>query len=306
MTEASLLAVDAGQSGIRCRVVVDGVVTDEFDRSGVRTDLRVLPQMAECAAMAAERGHAPGTMALGVSGLVEDDHATELLDLVAPYGVSQVHMAHDSVSSYLGALGADPGCICATGTGTVTLAVGERSTARVDGWGWSMGDLGSGFWIGQEGLRAGMRAHDGRGPATGMLAAIARDFTSIEGAYVELQADDLRIARIASYAREVLELAAAGDQPCLDVAVRAGQALAEAVAAGLRRVDHLHEPAVCGMGGIFRSELLSQAFDEQLQALVPGARCVQPLGTSLDGAQLLPTLGDDHPLVSSFERAARG
>ncbi|MDT3318074.1 hypothetical protein Q9S71_14695 [Microbacterium sp. KSW4-11] len=46
----------------------------------------------------------------------------------------------------------------------MTLAVGDRDTARVDGWGWTMGDAGSGFWIGREALTAVMRAHDHRGP----------------------------------------------------------------------------------------------------------------------------------------------
>ena len=38
--------------------------------------------------------------------------------------------------------------------------------ARSGGWGWHLGDEGSGFWIGEHAIRNVLRAADGRGPAT--------------------------------------------------------------------------------------------------------------------------------------------
>ena len=89
----------------------------------------------------------------------------------------------------------------ASGTGVVTLAVGRTELARVDGWGYLLGDAGSGYWLGRAALDAVMRAHDGRGDATALSAIAVAEFPDLEHAYIELQADPGRVGRIAAYAR---------------------------------------------------------------------------------------------------------
>ena len=55
------------------------------------------------------------------------------------------------------------------GTGAIALRVRENEVDQVsDGIGWLLGDVGSGFWIGQQVARAGLAALDGRGPATAL------------------------------------------------------------------------------------------------------------------------------------------
>jgi N-acetylglucosamine kinase-like BadF-type ATPase len=66
-----------------------------------------------------------------------------------------------------------PGIALIAGTGSLCLgrnAAGE--TARCGGWGYLLGDEGSGYAIALAGLRAAMRAADGRGPPTDLLAAM--------------------------------------------------------------------------------------------------------------------------------------
>ncbi|MYS50866.1 ATPase, partial [Streptomyces sp. SID6013] len=78
----------------------------------------------------------------------------------------------DAVTAHAGALGGRAGVVLAIGTGSVAVGIGADGTyARVDGWGPLLGDDGSGARIGTAGLRAALRAHDGRGPATALLDA---------------------------------------------------------------------------------------------------------------------------------------
>ncbi|HET9127740.1 MAG TPA: BadF/BadG/BcrA/BcrD ATPase family protein [Propionibacteriaceae bacterium] len=304
MTDA-ILALDCGQSGTRGRLTTGTgeALAPDVDLPAVRTDLPVIEQLAGFAATVIAAGHEVGTVALGVTGLTEDDRPETLLSLLAPHGVTRVALAHDSITSYLAALGADPGVVVASGTGVVTLAVGAERIARVDGWGYIMGDAGSGWWIGREGLVSGMRAFDGRGGSEGMLAAIRRDFGAPTGAYMVLQADPARVQRVASYARLVLDLAAEGDAACRDIVVRAAGELADSAATGLRLVGETDEPRAAGLGGIFRSPLMAESFAAQLAAMVPGARVVPPRGAGLDGAALLARLPGDHPLRTAFSEA---
>ena len=304
MTDA-ILALDCGQSGTRGRLTtgLGDPLAPDLDLPAVRTDLPVVEQLAGFTEAIIDAGHPVGAVALGVTGLTDTDRPETLLALLAGRGVTRVVLAHDSVTSYLAALGAEPGVVVASGTGVVTLAVGTERIARVDGWGYIMGDAGSGWWIGREGLVSGMRAYDGRGGSEGMLAAIRRDFGEPAGAYMVLQSDPARVQRVASYARAVLDLAAAGDADCRDIGVRAAGELADSAATGLRLVGQTDAPRAAGLGGIFRSPLMAESFAAQLAARVPGAHVVPPQGAGLDGAVLLARLPGDHPLRVAFSEA---
>ena len=198
-------------------------------------------------------------------------------------------MAHDSVTSYLGALGDERGVVVASGTGVVTLAVGEKSVARVDGWGNLLGDAGSGYWIGRAALEAVMRAHDGRGPATALTAVALAEFPDLEQAYITLQSDPGRVRRIAQYSRAVADLAAT-DEVAASICDDAARELVLSVATGLERVGEADQasPVVCAIGGVFRADAIASRFTAELRARWPEVDIREPIGSGLDGAALLP------------------
>ena len=300
-----ILALDCGQSGTRGRLTdaAGDPLGPDLDLPAVRTDLPVVGQLAGFASGIIDAGSPVDTVSLGVTGLTEADRPENLLALLRSRGVGRVVLAHDSVTSYLAALGADPGVVVASGTGVVTLAVGAEQIARVDGWGYIMGDAGSGWWIGREGLVAGMREFDGRGGSAGMLEVIRRDFGDPAAAYMVLQSDPGRVQRVASYARTVLDLAADGDPTCHDIVVRAAGELADSAATGLRLVGQIRSPQASTLGGIFRSALMAASFAERLDSRIAGARVVAPRGVGLDGAALLARLPAHHPLRVAFAEA---
>lgn len=302
-----VLALDSGQSGTRGRIVRGTeVVADDLQLPAMVTDHSVIEQLATFIETV-HRDHEVDAVALGVSGLTDADTADLLLDRVRPLGIRRIALAHDSVSSYLGALGADPGVVVAAGTGVVTMAVGADTTARVDGWGWIMGDNGSGWWIGSRGLDAGMRAFDGRtlfGRASeAMLDIIRDDFGDPATAYMQLQADPARVQKVAGYARVVLDLAESGDAACLQIADAAALELATSAVSGLRLVRETNAPRVATLGGIFRSRPVLRAFERHLHELLPGAVRVDARGSGLDGAVVLAGLASDHPLREKFTEA---
>lgn len=292
-----LVAIDAGQTGIRlCFPRPEGTV--EVERPGVRTHEPLAEQWAQALVAAASEASVdlPGTVALGSSGVVTPD-AAPLLALLAPSGVSRVLVAHDSVTSYLGALGDQRGAVIAAGTGTICLAVGDKDTARVDGWGHLVGDAGSAYWIGRTAMEAALRGYDGRRRMTALTDAFRDEFPDIEGAYVELQNDPDRVARIAAFSRRVDELAAS-DRVAGNILDKAAAHLSEAVQAGLKRVDIVGPeiPRVAVLGGVFRSERVTRKFVDYLCLQWPNFALTQPAGTALDGAERLAGLAQDHPL----------
>lgn len=307
MTDAALsLALDAGQTGIKVRIARAG--TEPVDRvfPGVRTDVPLLPQLAEVA-RASAAGSPVAVLTAGVSGLTsaEDDPA-ELRARVHDLAPSRVLLAHDSVTSFLGTLGDQNGAVVASGTGVVTLAVGPAGVARVDGWGYLMGDAGSGFWVGREALDAVMRAHDGRGPATTLTAVVQDRWPDLEDAYVQLQSDPARVSVVAWFA-ETVAAHAATDEVAAGICAAAAEELALSVTTALRRVGTTDAaPLVSAIGGVFRAPAIRGPFEELVRAVHPGVRFEAPHGTGLDGAAALAALADGHPLRELVSESTAG
>lgn len=300
MNATGTLAIDAGQSGIKVRHT-DASGSGEWSAPGIRTDLPLLPQLARVIEQAHEGGRSAERIGLGVSGLTEDEiDAGYLLAAASPIGARSVHLAHDSITAYLGALGDERGVVVAAGTGSVTLAVGAVEIARVDGWGYLMGDAGSGYWLGRAALEAVMRAYDGRGPATALSEVVRADFPDVEAAYIELQADPERVQRIAAYARAVADAAAAGDAVAAAIASAGARELAMSAIAGLRRVGELDAPVsqVRGVGGLFHGEVLGREFIATLRAEMPGADVRLGEAHPLDGAAALADVAPTSALAA--------
>jgi len=305
MTDGGSLAIDAGQSGIKVRHA-DAAGASEWAGPGIRTDLPLLPQLARVMEDAVDAGRSFAEVGLGVSGLTSDEaDAGYLLAVTAQHGVRAVHLAHDSITAYLGALGDDRGAVVASGTGVVTLAVGRTELARVDGWGYLLGDAGSGYWLGRAALDAVMRAYDGRGDATALSAIALAEFPDLEHAYIELQADPGRVGRIAAYARHVADSAAADDAVALAIVSEAGRELAASVIAGLRRVGEADAPAprVRAVGGVFGGTALTAAFTSAVLERLPSAEIRIGEAHPLDGAAALAAVAPTSALAGHIATA---
>lgn len=296
---AATIAIDAGQTGMKVRVRTTTSVGEAL-LPGVRTDQPVLPQIAEAAGrIAVEFGLDIRHLAAGISGLTDAETAHDrVAGLARRAGASRVVVAHDSATSYLGARGTAHGAVVAAGTGVVTLGVGPAGVARVDGWGYLMGDVGSGFWLGREALTAAMRDHDGRGQPTALTASVRQRWPDLEQAYIALQADPARVSIVASFASEVARAGADGDVVALDILRRAADLLAESALTALRRAGVDADPAVCGIGGVFHSPALREGFARALVRGRADARVTPPSGTGIDGVEALLDLPPEHPLAA--------
>lgn len=90
--------------------------------------------------------------------------------IAANPGVARLAIETDAFTMLLGAHGGQPGVIVAAGTGSVGEVLrADGSRSSVGGWGFAVGDEGSGSWLGLRAVRIAQAAMDGRG-ATGSLA----------------------------------------------------------------------------------------------------------------------------------------
>ena len=79
----------------------------------------------------------------------------------------RVHVGTDVQAAFHDAFGEGPGILLMAGTGSIAWGRAEDGrVARVGGWGWLLGDEGSGYAMGLEAMRRVARSADRRAPAT--------------------------------------------------------------------------------------------------------------------------------------------
>jgi N-acetylmuramic acid 6-phosphate etherase len=267
---AVILTVDLGKTA--CRAAAGGRRAEGAGAPGLAAPGGVRAAEAAILAVARELGPVDEVIVGAAGALAAPDAARALGDaLLASLRAERVAVTSDAVIAHAGALNGEPGVVLIAGTGVVALAIGADGALRtVDGWGPWLGDEGSGAWIGAAGLRAALRAHDGRGPSTTLLDAACARF----GAPQTWPAQLTGAAALASFAPDVL--AAEGDAAALAIVRGAAEALAAtARAAG--------DGPVAMVGGLAGVEALREPLD-----LFPAA------ADALDGALRLGAIHEPH------------
>ncbi|MCF8530324.1 MAG: hypothetical protein K9G69_03400 [Candidatus Nanopelagicales bacterium] len=291
--------LDAGQSGVRVRQESHGLQCD-FKYPGLVTSQPLARQIVNLISSHIAAGNqVPTSVHIGATAVANSDTlADQLLQDLAPLGVQSLVLTHDSISGFLGALHFDTGVVIAAGTGIVTFAASETTTARVDGWGNIIGDAGSGFWIGRKALDAALRAHDGRAGRTLLTELAQSEFPDLELAYIELQQDENRVARIANLAQSVISIAEF-DEVARCIVFQATEEMLYSASAALSRIGYsTHDsPAVSWTGNIAKSSLVSEYLEIQFQKSWPNARIIEPFGDPLEGVTLVHKVADGSPLA---------
>jgi N-acetylmuramic acid 6-phosphate etherase len=267
---AVILAVDLGKTS--CRAAAGGRRAEGAGAPGLAAPGGVRAAEGAILAVAHELGPVDDVIVGAAGALAAPEAARALGDaLLASLRAERVAVTSDAVIAHAGALDGKPGVVLIAGTGVVALAIGADGALRTaDGWGPWLGDEGGGAWIGAAGLRAALRAHDGRGPSTMLLDAARARFGAPETWPAQLTG----AAALASFAPEVL--AAEGDAAALAIVGAAAEALAAtARAAG--------DGPVAMVGGLAEVEALREQLD-----VVPAA------GDALNGALRLGAIHEPH------------
>lgn len=222
-----VLGIDAGGTKTRA-LLADASGRVLADATGSGANLRthgelevekVLHELID--ATESRAGVRADAIALGVAGADRpDDHAV-LRSILRRIGFrDRVTVTNDARIAFVAGTQRRVGLALVCGTGSIAWGRnGAGEIARAGGWGWHVGDEGSGFWIGECAMRAALRAADGRGPATTLESAVLAHFD---------------IARIDELVRRVYD----GDYPRSEisrfaVAVEAASRAGDPVATGI-------------------------------------------------------------------------
>lgn len=295
-----MLGLDIGATSTRALLATDTGQRVGTGRAGGGNPNAHGADRAAAALLAALRaalaGHDPALVragALGLAGvhrLVTDPQARAAFEaawreagLCCPYTLFS-----DALVAYAAGTAAPSGTVLIAGTGAVAAAVRDYELDWVaDGHGWLLGDLGSGYWLGREAVRAALSdldAHRPPGPLASLVLTEVLGSAQVAAKPRTTAADLVQTLNagppiaLAAFAPLVMRAYAAGDPAAVDVIRRAADHLTGTVRT-VRPAD-ASTPIVLAGGMLTGGTVLADEVRARLADLWPEAT----IRTAGDGA----------------------
>ena len=279
-----VLGIDAGGTKTVCLLADDqGQVIAESRRGGANLQAvgeleveKVLHEVMEEAI--GSRAIVPAAICLGIAGVDRPDDSAVVDGIMRRIGYkARVVVVNDALVALEAGAPGQAGVVVISGTGSISYGRdGRGQAARSGGWGYVLGDEGSGYWIGRAALRAVLREADRRGPATLLSGMLLKHFgvPQAQGLIHEVYNTNLKPAAIGALAQCVQAAFSQGDQVAIGILRGAADELEASALSVARRLELIGESFVFILaGGIFRAvPWLEQELERRLPLSAPRSR----------------------------------
>jgi N-acetylglucosamine kinase-like BadF-type ATPase len=195
--------------------------------------------------------------------------------------IKQVEVTTDAEIALYAATRGKAGVVVIAGTGSISY--GKNDNGKVEtagGWGPIAGDEGGGVMIARHALQAIAKAIDGRGKPTKLSEAGMQYFrtSTPENLLSAIYAPQIDNARIAGFARYVVETAEAGDRIAIQILKEAGFELGVAAYAVIKKLKLEDRKVPIGyVGSLFKAgNLLTAPLLETIRRIAPKAYLAEP------------------------------
>jgi N-acetylglucosamine kinase-like BadF-type ATPase len=242
----NVLGIDAGGTKTVCLLADEtGAVLAEARGGGANLQAhgeleveKVLHYVMDTAL--GDRDIRPAAICLGIAGVDRPQDADAVREIMRRIGSkTPTLVVNDALVALVAGAGDAPGVVIIAGTGSIAYgcdALGRA--ARAGGWGYLLGDEGSGFWIGRRALSAIVRAADGRAPATQLAELVMARLGLVRPSDLirETYYRDLRRTAIAGLAPLVQQARDNGDAVAAEILKQAAAELGAAASSVITRL----------------------------------------------------------------------
>jgi glucosamine kinase len=220
-------------------------------------------------------------LVVGAAGAGREPERDELRKALRGENVATSVIVTTDIEIALAAAFAEgPGIVVSAGTGSVAVGRDRTGTRhRIGGYGWQMGDEGSGYAIGRASLGAVSRAADGRSPQTALSARLLGATRSESYDDLVRWAAGASPAEVAALAPHVLAVAAAGDPLAQGIVDYAARELSQLAICLVPKMDITPPVPVAVTGGLLAPD---QPLRKTLLAKLSEESVFQPSNTPVD------------------------
>ncbi len=179
----------------------------------------------------------------------------------------------DAVIGHVGAFHDEDGILVITGTGSIVLGRQKDKWERAGGYGYLIGDEGSGYHIAIQGLRAISKMFDGN-HKTALMDAVRQNFgiNNRDDFIHFIYSNEFEPQIIAPF---VLQAADTGDEICRAIVQNDGVLLARQVQLVKNKLA-IKSPPIILSGGLQRKKYYQNIVRESIYKLVPDVRWQSP------------------------------
>ncbi|HEY7056356.1 MAG TPA: BadF/BadG/BcrA/BcrD ATPase family protein, partial [Vicinamibacterales bacterium] len=282
-----VLGIDAGGTKTVCQLANErGEVLAEARRGGANLQAsgeleveKVLHDVMQEAI--GDREIAPAAICLGIAGVDRPEDGRVVSGIMKRIGSkARVLVVNDALVALEAGAPNQAGVVVIAGTGSIAYGRnGRNEAARAGGWGYVLGDEGSGYWIGRAALRAVLREADRRGPKT-RLTSLLLQYFQIERAQDlihEVYHGTLRPSAIAALAQCVHTAFKDGDSVAIGILRGSADELESSALSVARRLDLVGTafPFVLA-GGMFKAvPWLYEELERRLPLASPSSRILR-------------------------------
>ncbi|MFF6017745.1 N-acetylglucosamine kinase [Lysinibacillus fusiformis] len=187
--------------------------------------------------------------------------------------ITTLIIENDAEATLLGVTAGQAGALLIAGTGAIAYAYDGQQIVRAGGWGHRAGDEGSGYWLGQEVVRAIFKMEDGRGEATILKEAVyhslgIQNVTELAEWLFQPSYTNAQLAKMGSFVAQAVEQQ---DACAIQISQQAAQELALLARAVLTKIGYQNGlfPLYCNGGAIKYNPLILKTFTNILAVTHP-------------------------------------
>ncbi|MBP7461169.1 MAG: hypothetical protein KBA26_07750 [Candidatus Delongbacteria bacterium] len=210
---------------------------------------------------------------LGLSGAGREEDRVRIDQALEPLIGNRCRhrlIHHDAFASLMGASAAQNGVIAIAGTGSIVYGIKDQQEVRAGGWGYLLGDEGSGYYIGNLTIRCLLNDYDQLEDAGDIRQSIL-DFyriPTISPIISKIYSSSDPKGMISSCCELVFELAHQGKPTALRIIQQSNWGLARQIQSVFQRLKMDHQ-LLFPTGSLFKNPLMQEYLKSQIHQLDP-------------------------------------
>ncbi|NOU98406.1 N-acetylglucosamine kinase [Paenibacillus sp. LMG 31456] len=232
---------------------------------------------------------------LGLAGADRPEDKQQFVDFFEDKFKTKVPVTiqNDAITALAAGAWGEAGIVLISGTGSIGYGyLPETDTyVRVGGWGYLLGDEGSGFAIGQKALIAVMKQHDGRGKWTALTELVLDEWSLSDPNRIVTHVYSQSNVRtgVADISKLAVRAAKAGDEVAVGIIVEAVEQLVELAVTAKSRLSELQpQAALAGLSLVLSGGLFS---DDWFMSLIQQHEYIQKSELVVSRLNIPPVAG---------------
>ncbi|MEM2136924.1 MAG: BadF/BadG/BcrA/BcrD ATPase family protein [Candidatus Methanomethylicia archaeon] len=191
---------------------------------------------------------------IGAAGMENEKNRRRILDAVNGKYAKRTILVSDAKISYKTIGYKDNGIILICGTGSIAYTEINGTAIRAGGWGYIVGDEGSGFWIARKAINNMLKAYDEGMEEMPLTRIIMKYYNITKPPQIieKIYGEPRRICEIAKLAERIAEACEEGDKEAEEIIVEAGMELAKLAKKIIKRTMMKKGEVYC-FGGLFKT-----------------------------------------------------